>query len=61
MFLIGLHLDLTEVYALRRVASLASLVSSVLPFVLGLALATTTTPMLNVVLPEEYRSPARLR
>src|SRR5580692_3986482 len=38
MFLIGLHLDLTEVYALRRVAGLASLLSIVLPFVLGLAL-----------------------
>lgn len=39
MFLVGLHLDLTEVYALRRVAGLASLLSIVVPFVLGLALA----------------------
>jgi Kef-type K+ transport system membrane component KefB len=39
MFLIGLHLDLTEVYALRRVAGLASLLSIVLPFVMGLTLA----------------------
>jgi Kef-type K+ transport system membrane component KefB len=39
MFLIGLHLDLTEVYVLRRVAGFASLLSMVVPFVLGLALA----------------------
>jgi Kef-type K+ transport system membrane component KefB len=39
MFLVGLHLNLTEVYALRRVAGLASLLSIVVPFVLGLALA----------------------
>jgi Kef-type K+ transport system membrane component KefB len=39
MFLVGLHLDLTEVYALRRVAGLASLLSIAVPFVLGLALA----------------------
>jgi K+:H+ antiporter len=39
MFLVGLHLDLTEVYALRRVAGLASLLSIVVPFVLGLGLA----------------------
>ena len=39
MFLVGLHLDLTEVYALRRVAGLASLLSIIVPFVLGLALA----------------------
>jgi len=39
MFLVGLHLDLTEVYALRRVAGLASLLSILVPFVLGLALA----------------------
>ena len=32
MFLVGLHLDLTEVYALRRVAGLASLLSIVVPF-----------------------------
>jgi Kef-type K+ transport system membrane component KefB len=39
MFLVGLHLDLTEVYALRRVAGLAGLLSIVIPFTLGLALA----------------------
>ena len=39
MFLVGLHLDLTEVYALRRVAGTASLLSMALPFVLGLTLA----------------------
>ena len=39
MFLVGLHLDLTEVYALRRVAGWASLLSIVVPFILGLALA----------------------
>jgi Kef-type K+ transport system membrane component KefB len=39
MFLVGLHLDLVEVYALRRVAGLASLLSIVVPFALGLALA----------------------
>jgi K+:H+ antiporter len=31
MFLVGLHLDLAEVYALRRVAGLASLLSMVVP------------------------------
>jgi Kef-type K+ transport system membrane component KefB len=39
MFLVGLHLDLGEVYALRRVAGLASLLSIVVPFVSGVALA----------------------
>jgi Kef-type K+ transport system membrane component KefB len=39
MFLVGLHLDLTEVFALRKVAGLASLLSIVVPFLLGLALA----------------------
>jgi len=39
MFLVGLHLDLAEVYALRRVAGLAGLLSIVVPFALGLALA----------------------
>jgi len=52
MFMVGLHLDLTEVYALRRVAGLASLLSIVVPFALGLALArplhtlAPSTPML---------------
>jgi len=39
MFLVGLHLDLSEVYALRRAAGLAGLLSIVVPFGLGLALA----------------------
>ena len=47
MFLVGLHLDLTEVYALRRVAGLASLLSIVVPFALGLALA----PRLYILAP----------
>ena len=39
MFLVGLHLDLAEVYALRRVAGLAGLLGIVVPFALGLTLA----------------------
>jgi Kef-type K+ transport system membrane component KefB len=39
MFLVGLHLNLREVYALRRVAGLAGLLSIVVPFITGLALA----------------------
>jgi Kef-type K+ transport system membrane component KefB len=39
MFLVGLHLDLAEVYALRRAAGLTGLLSIVVPFVLGLVLA----------------------
>jgi len=39
MFLVGLHLDLAEVYALRRVAGFAGLLSIVVPFATGLALA----------------------
>jgi Kef-type K+ transport system membrane component KefB len=39
MFLVGLHLDLREVYALRRIAGLAGLLSIALPFATGLALA----------------------
>ena len=39
MFLVGLHLNLTEVYAFRHVASLASLFSILLPFAAGLAIA----------------------
>ena len=52
MFMVGLHLDLTEVYTLRRVAGLASLLSIVVPFALGLALTgplhvlAPSTPML---------------
>lgn len=44
MFLVGLHLDLTEVYALRRVAGLACLLSIVAPFLLGLLLAPPLHP-----------------
>lgn len=56
MFLVGLHLDLTEVYALRRVAGLAGLLSIAVPFALGLALArplhilAPSTPMLPFTL-----------
>jgi Kef-type K+ transport system membrane component KefB len=39
MFLVGLHLDLPEVWALRRVAGLAGLLSIAVPFAAGLALA----------------------
>ena len=39
MFLVGLRLDLSEVYAFRRVAGLAAIFSVVLPFTLGFALA----------------------
>lgn len=39
MFLVGLHLDLAEVYALRRVAGLAGLLGFIVPFALGLLLA----------------------
>ncbi|MGA2602453.1 MAG: cation:proton antiporter, partial [Bryobacteraceae bacterium] len=39
MFLVGLHLDLAEIYALRRVAGLAGLLGFVVPFALGLLLA----------------------
>jgi Kef-type K+ transport system membrane component KefB len=40
MFLVGLHLDLAEVWALRGVAGLAGLLSIVVPFVAGFLLAT---------------------
>jgi Kef-type K+ transport system membrane component KefB len=56
MFLVGLHLDLTEVYELRRVAGLAGLLSIAVPFALGLALAgplhslAPATPMLPFTL-----------
>jgi len=56
MFLVGLHLDLTEVYALRHVAGLAGLLSIAVPFALGLALASPlhvlapATPMLPFTL-----------
>lgn len=39
MFLVGLHLDLGEVWSLRRVAGLAGLLSIALPFAAGFALA----------------------
>ena len=56
MFLVGLHLDLTEVYTLRRVAGLAGLLSIVVPFAMGLGLAgplhilAPSTPMLPFAL-----------
>jgi Kef-type K+ transport system membrane component KefB len=40
MFLVGLHLDLAEVWTLRGVAGLAGLLSIALPFAAGFALAT---------------------
>ena len=40
MFLVGLHLDLSEVWALRRVAGLAGLLSIAVPFAAGFLLAT---------------------
>ena len=39
MFLVGLRLDLSEVYAVRRVAGLAAIFSVVLPFTMGFAIA----------------------
>ena len=39
MFLVGLHLDLGEVWSLRRVAGLAGLLSIAVPFAAGFALA----------------------
>jgi Kef-type K+ transport system membrane component KefB len=39
MFLVGLHLDLGEVWSLRRVAGLAGLLSIAVPFTAGFALA----------------------
>ncbi len=41
MFLVGLRLDLSEVKAFRRVAGLAGVLSIVIPFSAGLALART--------------------
>jgi K+:H+ antiporter len=40
MFLVGLHLDIGEVWALRGVAGLAGLLSIAVPFAAGFALAT---------------------
>ncbi len=40
MFLVGLHLDIAEVWALRGVAGLAGLLSIAVPFAAGFALAT---------------------
>ena len=45
MFLVGLHLDLAEVYALRRTAGLAGLLSIVVPFAMGLVLARSLHPL----------------
>jgi Kef-type K+ transport system membrane component KefB len=52
MFLVGLHLDLGEVWSLRKVAGLAGLLSIAVPFAAGFALAkplhefAPTAPML---------------
>ncbi len=52
MFLVGLHLDIAEVWALRGVAGLAGLLSIAVPFVAGFFLArplhalAPTSPML---------------
>jgi Kef-type K+ transport system membrane component KefB len=56
MFLVGLHLDLMEVQALRRVAGLAGLLSILVPFALGLALA----PPLHVLAPSSPMLPFTL-
>jgi K+:H+ antiporter len=56
MFMVGLHLDLTEVYTLRRVAGLAGLLSIAVPFVLGLALA----PPLHILAPSSPMLPFSL-
>ena len=45
MFVVGLHLDLAEVYTLRRTAGLAGLLSIVIPLSLGLALARPLHPL----------------
>jgi Kef-type K+ transport system membrane component KefB len=44
MFLVGLRLNLSEVNAFRHVAGLAGLLSIVVPFSAGLALADLCTP-----------------
>ena len=56
MFLVGLRLDLAEVYTLRRVAGLAGLLSIVVPFALGLALASP----LHTLAPSTPMSPFTL-
>jgi len=44
MFLVGLRLDLSEVYAHRRVAGLSAFLSILLPFAIGLGLASFLYP-----------------
>jgi len=44
MFLVGLHLDLAEVWSLRGVAGLAGLLSIAVPFSAGFFLARVLTP-----------------
>ena len=44
MFLVGMRLDLSEVYGLRRVAGLAGLLSILSPFAAGLVLARSLRP-----------------
>src|SRR5450631_2427521 len=56
MFVVGLDLDLAEVWALRRVAGLASLLSIAVPFVLGLLVA----PPLHALAPSSPMLPFTL-
>ena len=56
MFLVGLHLDVAEVWALRGVAGLAGLLSIAVPFAAGFALATP----LHALAPESPMLPFSL-
>jgi Kef-type K+ transport system membrane component KefB len=56
MFLVGLHLDIAEVWALRGVAGLAGLLSIAVPFAAGLALARP----LHVLAPDSPMLPFSL-
>jgi Kef-type K+ transport system membrane component KefB len=56
MFLVGLHLDVAEVWALRGVAGLAGLLSIAVPFAAGFALARP----LHVLAPESPMLPFSL-
>jgi Kef-type K+ transport system membrane component KefB len=56
MFLVGLHLDIAEVWALRGVAGLAGLLSIAVPFAAGFALARP----LHVLAPESPMLPFSL-
>ncbi len=56
MFLVGLHLDVAEVWALRGVAGLAGLLSIAVPFAAGFALARP----LHVLAPDALMLPFSL-